>query len=169
MLNTRVLVGVISDTHGRLDPAVAEVFAGVDHIIHAGDVGDPGIVTALGAIAPVTAVRGNVDTSGWAWDLPTEAMLELGGARILVGHREGDLLRHHDPAHEGLDVIVSGHSHRPKMDWKEGVLYLNPGSAGPKRFGSARSLALLEIETGPVLRPRVVYLEEGAGPTEPNG
>lgn len=160
MLNLRFLVGIIADTHGRLDPAVAEVFAGVAHILHAGDVGDPGIVTALAAIAPVTAVRGNMDTSGWSWDLPEEALLELGGARILLGHKEGDLLRRHDPVREALDVVVSGHSHRPKMDWKEGVLYLNPGSAGPERFGLARSLALLEIEPGPILRPRVVHLEE---------
>ena len=160
MTNPHLLVGIISDTHGRLDSAVVDLFAGVAHIIHAGDVGDPGIVTALGAIAPVTAVRGNVDTSGWAWELPEEAVVELGGARILVGHREDVLLRRHDPACEGLDVVVSGHSHRPKMDWKDGVLYLNPGSAGPKRFGVARSLALLEIEAGPVLRPRLVRLEE---------
>jgi putative phosphoesterase len=153
-----VLVGVISDTHGLLDPNVPELFAGVSLILHAGDVGDPRILASLGAVAPVAAVRGNMDGSGWAWDLPEEEVVEVGGARVLLGHKEADLLRRHDPARERFDAVVSGHSHRPKMEWKEGVLYLNPGSAGPKRFALPCCLALLEVTAGPCLRPWLVYL-----------
>ena len=154
-----LLVGVVSDTHSRLDPMLAKVFAGVAHILHAGDVGDPDVLAALGALAPVTAVRGNTDVTGWAWDLSDEHLLELGGARMLLAHQETKLLLRHDPAREGLQAVITGHTHRPKMEWKDGVLYLNPGSAGPRRFGLARSVALLEVLPGPVLRPRVVYLE----------
>jgi putative phosphoesterase len=155
-----LLVGVVSDTHSRLDPMLSKVFAGVDHILHAGDVGDPVVLAALGSLAPVTAVRGNTDVTGWAWDLPDELLVEFGGARMLVAHEEPKLLRRHDPAREGLQAVITGHTHRPKMEWKDGVLYLNPGSAGPRRFGLARSVALLELLPGPVLRPRLVYLEE---------
>lgn len=154
------LVGVVSDTHSRLDPLLATVFAGVDHILHAGDVGDPDVLAALNAMAPVTAVRGNTDVGNWAWDLSDERLVELGGARMLLAHQETRLLLRHDPLREGLQAVVTGHTHRPKMEWKDGVLYLNPGSAGPRRFGLARSVALLEVHPGSVLRPRVVYLEE---------
>ena len=154
------LVGVVSDTHSLLDSMLTTVLAGVGHILHAGDIGSPDVLAALGALAPVTAVRGNTDVSGWAWDLPEEVTVDLGGIRVLLGHQEAHLLRHHDPVRERLDAVISGHSHRPKMGWREGVLYLNPGSAGPKRFSLPRSVALLEVMPGPTLRPSVVYLEE---------
>lgn len=154
------LVGVVSDTHSRLDPTLTRVFAGVGHILHAGDIGSPDVLAALCALAPVTAVRGNTDVSGWAWDLAEEEIVDVGGARVLLGHEETRLLRHHDPAREGIDAVISGHSHRPKMEWREGVLYLNPGSAGPRRFNLPRCVALLEVMPGPVLRPRVVHLDE---------
>jgi uncharacterized protein len=157
-----LLVGIISDTHARLDSAVLEILAGVDAILHAGDVGDPKILTALGAIAPVTAVRGNTDTFAPLWDLPEEIILEIGDARMVLGHKEADLLRRHDPVREGLDAVVSGHSHRPKMDWRSGVLYLNPGSAGPKRFALPRSVVVMEVMPGPLLRPRIVDIRDDA-------
>jgi len=137
------IVGVISDTHGRLDPAVPAAFAGVNHIVHAGDVGSE-VLAWLGAIAPVTAVRGNVD--GWLTEqLPLEATVELAGRRLLVAHVREALLRDHEPAREGFDIVVTGHSHRFSERWDDGVLYLNPGSAGPPRFGLPRSVALLEF------------------------
>jgi len=138
-------VGVISDTHGTLDPAVPKAFAGVDHIVHAGDVGSE-VLDWLRAIAPVTAVRGNVD--GWLADeLPLEATVELAGRRLLVAHVREALLRDHQPAREGYDVVVTGHSHRFAERWEEGVLYLNPGSAGVPRFGLQRSVAILSIDS----------------------
>lgn len=158
-LRGSVLVGVISDTHGLLDLKVPGVFAGVDLILHAGDVGGQPVLSALSSIAPVKAVRGNTDVSGWSWDLPEEEVVEVGGARVLLGHKEAVLLRHHDPVRERFHVVVSGHSHRPVMAWRDGVLYLNPGSAGPKRFALPRSLALLEVTAGLCLRPRLVHLE----------
>ena len=140
------LVGVISDTHSRLDSTLAEVFAGVDHILHAGDVGGPEVLAALSALAPVTAVRGNTDVSGWAWDLSGGASGGAWRGQDAPGASgERKLLLRHDPPREGLQAVITGHTHRPKMEWKDGVLYLNPGSAGPRRFGLARSVALLEV------------------------
>jgi len=134
---------VISDTHGRLDPAVPAAFAGVEHIVHAGDVGSE-VLSWLRAIAPVTAVRGNVD--GWLADeLPPEATIELAGRRLLVAHVRQHLLLDHDPAREGFDIVVTGHTHKYSEHWDDGVLYLNPGSAGPPRFGLPRSVVLLEL------------------------
>jgi putative phosphoesterase len=152
-------IGVISDTHGWLDPVVLELFAGADQILHAGDVGEFRVLDALAQLAPLTAVRGNVDRGEWARKLPEEASLELDGVRLLLGHDEGALLRRHSLLQEGISAIVSGHSHRPKMLWREGILHLNPGSAGRGRFGLPRSLAILELEGGD-LRPRLVYLED---------
>ncbi len=148
-----VKVGVISDTHGRFDPAVSEIFAGVAHIVHAGDVGS-GVLEGLREIARVTAVRGNVD--GWlVAELPLEAVLELGGRRLLVAHVREALLRDHEPAREGFDVVVTGHSHRFAEVWEDGVLYLNPGAAGPARFGLLRSVALLELRGDGIAVARV--------------
>ena len=156
-------VGVISDTHGRLDPVVLQLFAGVDRIIHAGDVGTPQVLDGLARVAPVTAVRGNVDGGGWAWDLPVEARLSLGGATLLVGHILDDLLRANDPVREGVSAVVFGHSHKPLVERRDGILFLNPGSAGNRRFRLPRAVALLEIGPGG-LRPEIVILEEGAPP-----
>lgn len=151
---------MISDTHGRLDPAVLQLFAGVEGIVHAGDVGSPEVLEGLRRIAPVTVVRGNVDRGGWAWDLPLEARVTIAGRTLLVGHVRETLLAANDPATEGVAAVIVGHSHKPLVEWREGILYLNPGSAGNRRFHLPRAVALLDV--GPtVLRPEIVILEEG--------
>lgn len=139
-------IGVISDTHGLLRPEAEAMLAGVDHILHAGDIGAPGILPRLAEIAPLTAVRGNIDTAVWAGGLPEEAVLTLAGARLMMLHDVNTLAI--DPAAEAIDVVVSGHSHRPKVDRHGGVLYLNPGSAGHRRFRLPVTLATLQIEDG---------------------
>jgi len=138
-----LIVGVISDTHGHLYPQVAKLLEGVDHIIHAGDIGSPEVLRALRLIAPVAAVRGNMDTGGWADALPSRAQVELGGVCIVVGHiapRADGAGRDGQPL-----VVVSGHSHVASVQQRGDVLHLNPGSAGPRRFGRARTVARLEI------------------------
>ena len=117
--------------------------AGVAHIIHAGDIGKPGIVEALAEVAPVTAIRGNVDTAEWAWDYPEETVVELAGRRAFVTHdrkRIGVL-----PAEKGIDAVISGHSHQPGIERLDGVLYLNPGAAGPRRFHLPVTVGVMEI------------------------
>lgn len=146
----RLVIGVLSDTHGHLYPRVKDVLRGVDHIIHAGDVGSARVLAELKAIAPVTAVRGNCDLEDWARMLPTEAELELGGVRILVGHiasRLRERLAHPtvSPGSRRVRVVITGHSHRMDQEERDGVLHLNPGSAGPERFGHPRTLARLLI------------------------
>ncbi len=147
------MVGVLSDTHGHLYPEVTRLLEGVDHIIHAGDIGSSQVLAALRALAPVTAVRGNCDLEAWASSLPIEAEVELGGVRILVSHIGG---RPHDRSarerqaagvapRTAARVVVSGHTHRPASEERDGVLYLNPGSAGPERFGRSRTMARLVI------------------------
>lgn len=153
-------IGVISDTHGRLDPAVLQLFQGVTHIVHAGDIGAPWVLADLARLAPVTAVRGNMDRAQWAWDLPGQAELEICGIRILVGHVREDLLRTNSPEAEGFGVVITGHSHKPAVSWHNDVLYLNPGSAGPRRFHlPPRACALLTIAGG-VPRAEIILLEE---------
>ncbi len=134
-----MLIGVISDTHGLLRPRAVEMLAGVEHIIHAGDIGQPEIVPVLERLAPVTAVRGNVDTGPWASAYPPRRTLTLAGRSIHVLHDLGELRG------GGFDVVVSGHSHRPRIETVDGVLYLNPGSAGPRRFRLPVTLATLEL------------------------
>jgi putative phosphoesterase len=143
-------IGVISDTHGLLRPEALRLLTGVDHIIHGGDIGNPDIVAALGRIAPVTAIKGNVDTADWALEFSETARAQLAGRSIFVLHDLKTL--QFDPAATGIDVIVSGHSHVPKIDEVAGVLYLNPGSAGRRRFKLPITLATLEI-TPHALRP----------------
>ena len=138
-------LGVVSDTHGRFDPRLRDVFAGVDRIVHAGDVGAADVLAELAAIAPVTAVRGNVDAFFGAERLPEEATLELAGRRVLVGHVKTALLGRHAPALEGYDLVITGHSHRFAEAREDGVVYLNPGAAGAARFGLARSVALVDL------------------------
>ena len=152
-------IGVISDTHGRLDAAVFQLFQGAGHIIHAGDIGAHWILADLARVAPVTAVRGNVDRDPWAWDLPAQAELEVCGTRILVGHVREDLLRTNSPKAEGFGVVIMGHSHKPAISSHDDVLYLNPGSAGPRRFVLPRACALLTIAGG-VPSAEIVILEE---------
>lgn len=136
-----IVVGVLSDTHGHLYPPVKRLLEGVDHIIHAGDVGSPRVLAGLRALAPVTVVRGNCDYDAWAASLPAEAHVELAGVRILVGHVAARLR----DKREGFRVIVTGHTHRMASEEREGVLCLNPGSAGPERFGHPRTVARLHI------------------------
>ena len=125
-------VGIISDTHGLLRPEALKALAGVDHILHAGDVGDAEILSALGEIAPLTAIRGNIDRSGSCATMPATEIVELAGVTFYLLHdlHELDL----DPATAGISVVVSGHSHKPLIEERRGVIYLNPGSAGPRRF-----------------------------------
>jgi putative phosphoesterase len=140
------LVGVISDTHGLLRPAAAEALKGVEMILHAGDVGGPHVLEALADIAPVVAVRGNNDRGEWAEALPLRQVVSAGAVRLLMLHdlKELDV----NPASEGFGVVISGHSHKPSAVEREGVLYLNPGSAGPRRFRLPVTLARLRIRGG---------------------
>jgi putative phosphoesterase len=138
------LVGLISDTHGLLRREVAAALAGVDRILHAGDVGRPEVLEALQAIAPVTAVRGNVDTGPWAEKLPTDAVTWIDdGFNIYVIHILGQMKL--SPKAARMDVVVSGHSHKPLIETRDDVLYVNPGSAGPKRFSLPISVGFLRL------------------------
>jgi uncharacterized protein len=141
-------LGVISDTHGLLRPEAVEALRGSDRILHAGDVGIPEILEALAQIAPVTAIRGNVDTDAWARALPATEVVEAGGVSIYMLHDLGQLdLK---PEAAGFRVVVYGHSHQPEIEEKNGVLYLNPGSAGPRRFRLPVSVGRLTIALGSV-------------------
>jgi putative phosphoesterase len=139
-------IGVISDTHGLLRPEAVAALNGVDHILHAGDVGDPAILDALAAIAPLTAIRGNIDRTGACAALPPTEIVDLGGSTIYMLHSVGDLDL--DPAKAGIGIVVSGHSHQPLTERRKGVLYLNPGSAGPRRFSLPVSIAFLQLGGG---------------------
>ena len=148
-------IGISSDTHGLLRPEAERRLAGVDHIVHAGDIGRPEIVDALRGIAPVTAIRGNVDTSEWAREYADTELVRVAGKSIYVLH---DLKTLHIDARAGIDVIVSGHSHVPKVQTIDGILYLNPGSAGPRRFRLPITLATLEV-TPDGMRPEIHDLQ----------
>ena len=148
-------LGVLSDTHGRFDPALHDVFAGVAHIVHAGDVGSRDVLLELATIAPVTAVGGNTDAWFGAEELPDETVVEIAGCRLLVGHISAVVLGRHAPALEGFDAVITGHSHRYAMSRNDGVLYLNPGSAGAARFGLPRTVALVELGAGGLKVTRV--------------
>jgi putative phosphoesterase len=151
-----ILIGVISDTHGLLRPEAIEALRGSDHIIHAGDIGSSEILENLSTIAPVTAVRGNVDKGAWARALPETHVLELGGIFIYVLH---DLARLDlKPRAAGFAVVISGHSHVPKQETRDGVLYFNPGSAGPRRFKLPVSVGRLILEEGGV-RGEILHLQ----------
>jgi putative phosphoesterase len=132
-------IGIISDTHGLLRPEA-------DHVIHVGDIGHPDVVAALGRIAPVTAIKGNVDTGGWAREYADTEFARRGDRLIFVLHDLKNLRI--DPVALGIDVVVSGHSHVPKIDTVDGVLYLNPGSAGRRRFRLLITLTTLDITSG---------------------
>ncbi|MBO9515945.1 MAG: metallophosphoesterase family protein [Variovorax sp.] len=148
-------VGLISDTHGLLRPEALDFLRGSDHIVHAGDIGDQKILDALAAIAPVTAVRGNNDHGAWAQRIPETASFEIEGVRFHAIHDLAALSI--DPAASGVRVVVSGHSHRPLAQERGGVLYVNPGSAGPARFRLPISAAELLLAGGAVT-PRIVEL-----------
>jgi putative phosphoesterase len=136
-----MLIGVISDTHGLLRPEALVALAEVEHILHAGDVGKPEILDELRKIAPVTAIRGNVDVSGPCAELPATDVVELAGRLFYLVHSVRDL--DINPAAAGVAVVVSGHSHKPSVETKRGVMYLNPGSAGPRRFQLPVTVALV--------------------------
>jgi uncharacterized protein len=141
-------IGIISDTHGLLRPEAVELLLGSDHIIHAGDIGSPEIIPALEKIAPVTAIRGNVDTQAWARRFAETEVVELEGLHIYVIHDANALDL--NPKAAGFAAMISGHSHQPKQEIKDGVLYFNPGSAGPRRFRLPVSVGRLVIAEGKV-------------------
>jgi len=150
-----MIVGVISDTHGLLRPEAVDALRGSEHIIHAGDIGAPEIIGEMKKIAPVTAIRGNVDVQTWAREFPETEVVELAGKIFYVIHdvKALDL----NPKAAGFDAVISGHSHKPGQEIRNGVLYLNPGSAGPRRFNLPISVAKLNInESG--LRAEIVVL-----------
>lgn len=140
---TEHFIGVISDTHGLLRPQVVQALEGVELIIHAGDIGNPKILRALARIAPVHAVRGNTDRGDWAADLPPTLMVEVGAVHLYVLHELFCLDL--DPAAAGLAAVIYGHTHSPHLERKNGVLFLNPGSAGPRRFTLPVTLSRLLV------------------------
>lgn len=144
MATTTLTVGVISDTHGLLRPEALDALRGVDQILHAGDVGSADILASLKAIAPTTAVRGNVDHGVWATALPMTEVVRLGALDVFMLHDLGALDL--DPVAAGFAAVITGHSHQPRAEWKRGVLFLNPGSAGPRRFSLPVTLSILRIE-----------------------
>ncbi len=139
-------IGLISDTHGLLRPDALAALQGCAQIIHAGDIGKPQVLDGLRAIAPLQAIRGNIDTADWALELPERLDLRIGSLTLHVLHdlKQLDI----DPLAAGVDVVIAGHSHKPKVERRNGVLYINPGSAGPRRFSLPISLALLELNDG---------------------
>lgn len=153
------LIGVISDTHGVLRPEALEVLSGVDHIVHAGDIGSAAVLDELRRIAPVTAVRGNNDRGRWARSLPESVKVRFADRTVYVLHdlKELDV----DPVAERVAVVISGHSHDPVIERRHGVLYLNPGSAGPRRFNLPVCLATLRISTR--IQARLHRLTVGGG------
>lgn len=155
MANPEIVIGVISDTHGLLRPEALAVLAGSQLIIHAGDVGDAAILERLRQIAPVHAVRGNVDVEPWARELPETAVVEAGGVSLYVLHKIADLdLK---PQAAGFAAVIFGHSHQPEIESRKSVLYFNPGSAGPRRFRLPVSLGRLRIRAGQ-LEPELITL-----------
>jgi putative phosphoesterase len=139
---------VISDTHGLVRPEALAALAGVEHIVHAGDIGAPAVLQALARIAPVTAVRGNNDREAWAAGIPETEVVEIGGAALYVLHDVHDLDL--DPRAAGFAAVIAGHSHQPRQEDRDGVLFFNPGSAGPRRFRLPVSVGRLTIERGRV-------------------
>jgi len=141
------VVGVISDTHGLLRPSAVAALRGCAAIVHAGDIGRPEVLEGLRAVAPVTVVRGNVDLK-WAGDLPDRSEVTIGGRRCYVLHNLKDL--EFDPREAGFAVVISGHSHVPKIEERDAVLYVNPGSAGPRRFRLPIAVARIEFRRGSI-------------------
>jgi putative phosphoesterase len=142
------VLGVISDTHGRLRPEAVQALRGSDRILHAGDVGAPEILEALAHIAPVTAIRGNIDTEPWARALAATEVVEIAGISIYMLHNLARLDL--TPEAAGFRAVIYGHSHHPKIEEKNGILYFNPGSAGPRRFHLPVSVGRLIVESGRV-------------------
>ena len=151
-------LGVIADTHGLLRPEAVEALRGVDAIVHAGDIGASDVLDRLGEIAPVTAVRGNNDRGAWAEKLPSTEVLEIGGVLLYVLHNVNELDL--DPRAAGFGAVISGHSHQPRQEERDGVLFFNPGSAGPRRFKLPAAVGRLSVDAGRV-RGRIVELRCG--------
>jgi uncharacterized protein len=141
-----IAVGVISDTHGLLRPEAIDALHGSELIVHAGDVGNPDVLERLRAIAPTVAVRGNVDTASWAETLPETEVVDVGGIHLYVLHDISTLDL--DPKAAGFAAVIFGHSHRQSVDLRDGVLFLNPGSAGPRRFSLPIGIARLRVVGG---------------------
>lgn len=152
----QILVGIISDTHGLIRPEAVAALKGADLIIHAGDVGSPDVLDALRKLAPTFVVRGNIDKADWAGALPATTDVEIGGLMFHVLHDIAEL--DVDPAAVGYAAVVYGHSHQPSIDLRAGVLFLNPGSAGPRRFKLPVSIARVSV-SGQQLRPEIVELQ----------
>lgn len=148
MLDKPLKIGLISDTHNLVRPQALCALAGVDRIVHAGDICGAKVLDELRKIAPVVAVRGNNDFGPWAESIQAAERIEIGSVSIYIVHDLGEL--DFDPKAAGFNVVVSGHSHRPLIDEKNGVLFINPGSAGPRRFKLPVSIATLEISAGKV-------------------
>jgi uncharacterized protein len=156
-------IGVISDTHGLLRPEALEALRGSEHIIHAGDIGDPRVLDGLSEIAPLTAVRGNVDRGEWALRIPKTNVLEVNGLFLFVVHSLDELDL--EPKAARFRAVIYGHSHRPKQEEKNGVLYFNPGSAGRKRFELPVTVGRLLVR-GNKLRSEILNLERPMLPSE---
>jgi uncharacterized protein len=150
------LIGLISDTHGLVRPQALAALAGVDLIIHGGDIGKPDVLDSLKTIAPLIAIKGNVDRDGWAKSLPQTRALSVGDASIYIIHNVNEL--DFDPAARGYQVVISGHSHKPSVVSRDSVLFVNPGSAGPRRFKLPVAVGRLRLDGGHV-KAEIVYLE----------
>lgn len=156
MSERELTVGVISDTHGLLRPQAVAALRGSDLIIHAGDVGNPDVLKELETVAPTFAVRGNVDGGGWAAGLPMTELVDVGERLFYVLHEISQLDL--DPAAAGFAAVVFGHSHQPLIETRDGVLFLNPGSAGPRRFSLPIALARVVV-SGASMHPEIVELQ----------
>ena len=152
---TGKLIGIISDTHGLVRPQALEALKGVDMILHAGDIGSQDVLNTLNEVAPVVAVRGNNDKADWAHSLPDWEVVEVGNVSIYILHdvKEIDI----SPSGAGFQVVVSGHSHKPSVEEQRGVLYINPGSAGPRRFTLPVSVAHLHV-VGEKVQAKIIEL-----------
>jgi putative phosphoesterase len=151
-----MLIGLISDTHGLLRPEAVAALGGSDLIVHAGDIGKPEVLDRLRSVAPTFAVRGNIDTEVWAASLPKTEVVEAGPLLLWVLHEIAQLDL--DPVAAGFAGVVFGHSHRPSIATRDGVLYVNPGSAGPRRFRLPVTVARLDV-SGKSIRPEIVELD----------
>ena len=153
-----MIIGVISDTHGLLRPEAVAALQGSEHIIHAGDIGAPEIIPLLHKIAPVTAIRGNVDHEPWAKQFPETEVVELAGLHFYIIHDVNALDL--NPRAAGFAAVISGHSHHPKQEMKEGSLYFNPGSAGPRRFRLPVTIGKLDITGGKIAASIIPIAQE---------
>jgi uncharacterized protein len=156
MITNGISVGLISDTHGLVRPEALSALADSDLILHAGDVGSAQVLHALGGLAPVYAVRGNVDKGPWAGELPVAHAVAVGDARLYILHRLADLGI--DPEAQGFAAVISGHSHAPLTQRRDSVLYVNPGSAGPRRFRLPVSVAILRV-VGHDVSAEIIHLD----------